>query len=105
MSRDAAVEPQGAERAAKARIALWVTRGRTGGAIAGFLLGLWVCRRADLPWPDATLRALVAALGLGLVAWLCTLLVLQALVRTAAEQRRREIEEAAAEFTRPLKTE
>ncbi len=85
------------EAAASARIALWVARARVAGACGGFLLGLWVCRRAGLPWPDATLRGLIAGLGLCLVAWLSTLLVIQALVRTAAERKREDIEEATAQ--------
>lgn len=78
-------------------MALWVARARVGGAAAGFLLGLWVCRRAGFDWPDATLRSLLAGLALGLVAWLSTLLVIQALMRTAAEQKREQVEAASAQ--------
>lgn len=89
-------------RAAAARIALWVARARVGGAVGGFLLGLWLCRRAGFDWPDAALRGLLAGAALCLVAWLSTLLVIQALIRTAEVRRREEIEAAGAQAAAAL---
>jgi signal transduction histidine kinase len=82
---------------AAARMRLWVARARAVGALTGFTIGMLACRRAELPLADATLRSLLAALALALVAWWSTLLVLQALIRTAAVQRHAEIEAALAE--------
>jgi hypothetical protein len=91
-----AVEPEeGAEAAARMR--LWVGRARAGGALAGFALGMLVCRRAGIPLADATLRSLAAGVALSLVSWWSTLLVLQALIRTAAVQRHEEVAAAMAE--------
>lgn len=91
-----AAEPEeGAEAAARMR--LWVARARAGGALAGFALGMLVCRRAGIPLVDATLRSLLAGAALSLVSWWSTLLVLQALIRTAAVQRREEVAAAMAE--------
>ncbi|MEQ8835040.1 MAG: hypothetical protein RIB67_11445 [Miltoncostaeaceae bacterium] len=85
------------EELAAAKMRLWVGRARAGGALLGFALGMWVCRRAGIPLVDATLRSLVGAAVLSLVAWWSTLLVIQALMRTAAAQRNQEIEVALAE--------
>ena len=93
MSR-AAAEPQ---TPAARRMKLWVARARAGGALVGFLLGMWVCDRQGIPLVDATLRSLLAAAALAMVSWWCALLVIQALIRTAAVQRRAEIEAATAE--------
>jgi hypothetical protein len=91
-----AAEPEeGAEAAARMR--LWVARARAGGALAGFTLGMLVCRRAGIPLVDATLRSLLAGAALSLVSWWSTLLVLQALIRTAVVQRREEVAAAMAE--------
>jgi hypothetical protein len=91
-----AAEPEeGAEAAARMR--LWVGRARAGGALAGFALGMLVCRRAGIPLVDATLRSLLAGAALSLVSWWSTLLVLQALIRTAVVQRREEVAAAMAE--------
>lgn len=86
------------EEMAAAKMRLWVSRARAGGALVGFALGMWVCDRAGIPLVDATLRSLVAAVGMSLVAWWSTLLVIQALMRTAAVQRRQEMETAMAEL-------
>lgn len=76
---------------------LWVARARAGGALVGFLLGMWVCDRQGIPLVDATLRSLLAAAALAMVSWWCALLVIQALIRTAAVQRMAEIEAATAQ--------
>lgn len=89
-------EPEEAVEAA-ARMRLWVGRARAAGALAGFALGMFVCRRAGIPLADATLRSLAAGAALSLVSWWSTLLVLQALIRTAAVQRHAEVSTAMAE--------
>jgi hypothetical protein len=83
--------------AAAVRMRLWVGRARAGGALLGFVLGMLVCRRAGIPLVDATLRSLLAGAALSLVSWWSTLLVLQALIRTAAVQRHEEVAAAMAE--------
>lgn len=92
----APAEPTPEEQAA-AKMRLWVSRARAGGALLGFALGMWVCRRAGIPLVDATLRSLAAAVALSLVTWWSTLMVIQALMRTAAVQRRAQTEAAIAE--------
>lgn len=89
----------GGERAAEAvtPMAIWVGRARAAGGVLGFLAALWVCHRQGLGLVDATLRALVAAAGLSLVAWWSALLVIKGLMDSAAAQREREREQAAAE--------
>jgi len=77
-------------------MAVWVGRARSAGALLGFLLGLWVCHRQGLGLVDSTLRALVAAAGLSLVAWWSALLAIQGLMRAAEAQREREREAAVA---------
>jgi hypothetical protein len=89
-------EPEEAVEAA-ARMRLWVGRARAGGALVGFILGMFVCRRAGIPLADATLRSLLAGAALSLVAWWSTLLVLQALIRTAAVRRHEEVSAAMAQ--------
>jgi hypothetical protein len=89
-------EPEEAVEAA-ARMRLWVGRARAGGALVGFILGMFVCRRAGIPLSDATLRSLLAGAALSLVAWWSTLLVLQALIRTAAVRRHEEVSAAMAQ--------
>ena len=66
----------------------------------GFAVATLVARRAGLDWVDAGLRGLLAAAVFALVGWLCALLVINALMRTVAIQRRdeerRAVEERAA---------
>jgi hypothetical protein len=69
---------------------LWVARARGAGAVLGFLIAFWVCRREGLETTDAILRGLVGAVALALVSWWSALMVLTALVRAAAAQARRE---------------
>ena len=77
-------------------MALWVGRARAVGALVGFAVAFHVCRGQGFPLADAVIRALVAAAGMSLVAWWSALLVLQALMRSAAAQANREALEAAA---------
>lgn len=74
---------------------MWIGRARGIGAILGFLIAFWVCRRQGFDVADAALRGLVGAVGLSLVAWWSSLLVIQALMRSAVVQTQREAEAAA----------
>lgn len=74
---------------------VWIGRARGIGAILGFLIAFWVCRRQGFDVADAALRGLVGAVGLSLVAWWSSLLVIQALMRSAVVQTQREAEAAA----------
>jgi formate/nitrite transporter FocA (FNT family) len=69
---------------------LWVARAKVAGAVIGFAVATLVARRAGLDWVDAGLRGLLAAAVFTLVGWLCALLVINALMRTVAIQRRDE---------------
>jgi hypothetical protein len=77
----------------------WVARARGAGAVLGFLIAFWVCRREGLDATDAILRGLAGAVVLALVSWWSALMVLTALVRAAAAQARRDappgVDEAA----------
>ena len=75
----------------------WISRARGVGAILGFLIAFWVCRRQGFTLTDAALRGLVGAIALSLVAWWSSLLIIQALMRAAADQTTREAYAAAAE--------
>jgi hypothetical protein len=75
---------------------LWVGRARAVGALVGFAIAFQICRGQGFPLADAVIRALVGAVGMSLVAWWSALLVLQALMRSAAAQANREALEAAA---------
>ncbi len=75
----------------------WVSRARGIGAIIGFLIAFQVCRGQGFAMADAVLRGLVGAVAMSLVAWWSALLVIQALMRTAAAQTHREAQLAAAE--------
>ncbi len=74
---------------------MWIGRARGIGAILGFLIAFWVCRRQGFDVADAALRGLVGAVGLSLVAWWSALRVIQALMRSAVVQTNREAEAAA----------
>ncbi len=80
---------------AESPMALWVGRARAIGALTGFALAFWVCRGQGFPVADAVLRGLGGALAMSLVAWWSALLVLQALMRSAAAQANREAIAAA----------
>jgi len=89
--------PKGDAAPIETPMGLWVGRARATGALVGFALAFHVCRGQGFPVADAVLRALVGAVGLSLIAWWSSLLVLQALMRSAAAQANREaIAEAQA---------
>lgn len=81
--------------AAPSPMELWIGRARGVGAILGFLIAFWVCRRQGFDLADAALRGLVGAVGLSLAAWWSSLLIIQALMRSAADQTNREAYAAA----------
>lgn len=80
---------------AETPMALWVGRVRAMGGLIGFAVAFWVCRRQGLPMPDAVLRGLIGAAAMSLVAWWSSLMVIQALMRSAAAQAQREARAAA----------
>lgn len=90
-------EERAPEVEAAARMRLWVRRARALGALGGFGLTLWLSDRAGIPLVDGVLRGLLAAVAFSFVAWWSTLLVLQALMRSAAAQHRDEMERAMRE--------
>ncbi len=75
----------------------WISRARGIGAILGFLIAFQVCRGQGFATSDAILRGLGGAVVLSLVAWWSALLVIQALMRSAAAQTHREAQLAAAQ--------
>ena len=66
-------------------------------AILGFLIAFQVCRGQGFGTSDAILRGLGGAIAMSLVAWWSALLVIQALMRSAAAQTHREAQLAAAQ--------
>ncbi len=76
---------------------IWVARARGVGGIVGFVIAFWVCRGQGFAVADAVFRGLAGAVVMSLVAWWSALLVIQALMRTAADQAQREAQAAAAE--------
>lgn len=87
----------GEEAAVASPMDMWISRARGMGAIIGFLIAFWVCRRQGFGLTDAALRGLIGAIGLSLVAWWSSLLIIQALMRAAADQTNREAHAAVAE--------
>ena len=75
-------EAAGAGPAAVVR--LWASRGRAAGALTGFVVVAAVSYRAGIGLTDAALRGLAGAVVFSFVGWLCALMVLTGLVRTAA---------------------
>ena len=86
-----------AEAAATAETPMdaWVARARGAGALIGFAIAFWICRRQGFPMTDAVLRGLIGAVALSLVSWWSALLVIQALMRAAAVQTTAESYAAA----------
>jgi len=74
----------------------WTKRARGVGGIVGFLVAYQVCRGQGFAQADAILRGLGGAMVMSLVAWWSTLLVIQALMRSAAAQAVREEAAVAA---------
>ena len=93
--RSTAKKGASGEEQAPSPMEMWIGRARGIGAILGFAIAFWVCRRQGFDVADAALRGLVGAVGLSLVAWWSSLLVIQALMRSAVVQTNREAEAAA----------
>ena len=93
--RSTAKKGASGEEQAPSPMEMWIGRARGIGAILGFAIAFWVCRRQGFDVADAALRGLVGAVGLSLVAWWSALLVIQALMRSAVVQTDREAEAAA----------
>ena len=91
---------KGADEAPPSPMEMWISRTRAVGALLGFAIAFWVCRRQGFDMADAALRGLIGAVALSLVTWWCALLVIQALMRSAADQTRRAAEAAAQEAAR-----
>lgn len=97
MAKDATKKKGGGKQApAETPMQIWITRARGIGALTGFAVAWWVCRGQGFAMSDAILRGLVGAMAMSLVAWWSALLVIQALMRSAAAQAAREAREAAA---------
>ena len=92
--KDAKGTKAGAD-AAESPMALWIGRARAIGGLVGFAIAFWVCRGQGFPVADAVLRGLVGAVAMSLVSWWSALIVIQALMRSAAEQANREALAAA----------
>lgn len=75
----------------------WVTRAKGAGALVGFAIAFHVTRGQGFAMPDAIFRGLAGAVAMSLVAWWSSLMVITALMRSAAAQARRETELAVAE--------
>lgn len=75
---------------------LWVSRGRAAGALIGFAIVAWVSHRAGIGLTDSALRGLVGAVAFSFVGWLCALMIITGLLRTAARDKN-EREAALAE--------
>lgn len=75
---------------------LWTARARGIGGIIGFLVAYQVCRGQGFAQADAIIRGLGGAIAMSLVAWWSCLMVIQALMRSAAAQAVRDEQAAAA---------
>ncbi len=87
---------KGGDAAAASPMELWTARARGVGGIIGFLIAYQVCRGQGFAQADAIIRGLGGAVAMSLVAWWLTLMVIQALMRSAAAQAVREEQAAAA---------
>ncbi len=88
---------KGGDGSATSPMQFWVTRSKGVGGLVGFLIAYWVCRGQGFAVSDAILRGLGGAIAMSLVAWWSTLMVITALMRSAAAQTQREAELAVAE--------
>ncbi len=93
--RSAKGKGRSAEETPASPMDTWISRARGAGALVGFVIAFWVCRRQGFDVTDAALRGLIGAVGLSLVTWWSSLLVIQALMRAAAAQTTRDAYAAA----------
>lgn len=89
-AKDKGKKGKGKEAEAPGMIALWTQRARGVGLLLGFAFAFLAARQAGLPWADATIRGVIGAFIMSVVAWWCTLLVIQSLLRTALVKRNEE---------------
>lgn len=99
---DKGKDKKGASDAERGVIDHWTQRAKGIGLLAGFAVAFLVSYRAGLPWPDATIRGVVGALVMSVVAWWCALMVIQGLMRTAVVNAKNERRRAAAEAAAAL---
>lgn len=85
----------GREAGPPGMIALWTQRARGIGLLVGFAFAFLAAWQSGLPWADATIRGVIGAFIMSVVAWWCTLLVIQSLLRTALVKRNEERAAAA----------
>lgn len=79
-------------------IAVWTQRARAWGLLLGFGIGFGMAYQAGIPVVDAALRGILAAFVMSLLAWWCTLMVIQGLIRTALVRRNEERQKAYDEI-------
>ena len=88
-------KPKVAEHPVAAR---QIARVRAWGALIGFVLCLWLSRRAGLPFPESGARAIAGGLVCRLIAWAAIVTVWRQLIPAQiAAARRRDL--AAAQQT------
>ena len=88
---------KGGDAASASPMQFWVTRAKGAGALVGFAIAFHVTRGQGFAMPDAIIRGLGGAIAMSLVAWWSTLMVITALMRSAAAQAQREAHAAVAE--------
>ena len=77
---------KGKDAPARGPIAEWAAKGRAVGALIGFAVTFLVSYRAGIGPVDAALRGLIGGVAFSLGGWMCALMVLNGLVRTAASR-------------------
>ena len=88
---------KGTGDAAASPMQFWVTRAKGAGALLGFVIAFYVTRGQGFAMPDAIFRGLGGAIAMSLIAWWSALMVITALMRSAAAQAQREAQIAVAE--------
>jgi hypothetical protein len=83
--------------AAASPMQFWVTRAKGAGALLGFAIAFYVTRGQGFAMSDAIIRGLGGAIAMSLIAWWSSLMVITALLRSAAAQAHREAQIAVAE--------
>ncbi|MFN8109689.1 MAG: hypothetical protein U0Y82_07560 [Thermoleophilia bacterium] len=81
---------KGAKGAQPNAVALWTQRARGIGLLLGFAIAFWVSRGEGLPTEDCLLRGVGGAIALSVVTWWCSLMIIQAVMRTAAHRQHME---------------
>lgn len=90
MAKDAKEDKKDAKGAKAAKggdrtvVRVWVSRGRAYASLIGFTVTTWVSHSKGMGFVDAAYHGLIGAILFSFVGWLCALLVLTGLMRTAA---------------------